>query len=323
MRTSSRHVRTTHANALVLVLALLSVLLSACGSTTSTKTSTTPPPGAAAVTSTLGRTFGMTAAPLHVELLGGYNCADDQYTSGSTANLVLTGDPATYDAAALQRLDKFAAFFLRSYNSDGLAEVPPPHGLAWALGTRVGNGGCTADLEVTNVGTATIQLAQLDARLLATPQPNTQQYREINICSFPSTQDNPVANQCPPGFGAGPGECSIYDASIALHQAGTGSVIVATVTPEVATCPAPTLDPGDTVTLNVSINSIGTPDNLTYAIVPEFVVQDPSGQHILTLNQFATTLTFADPSQYSCYGLQNGALVPVNPTAASSPTWCV
>lgn len=295
--------RRTGAIYAALILALLSALLPACGG----------PPGAHGQPSPvlLTASTGTTVSPLHVQMDGGMACWSGTTTilsdfTSATSNLVLMGNPAAYDTGTLQRLDTFLGGYLYNHQRlDGLSAVSLPQGLAWAYGAIAGaNAGCTTTLEVTNVGSSQLQVQQIDLRLTGAPQPNTRTYPLVDICSFPSYPFDVCT-----GWGASAGPCSVLAITLALRQASAGSVISAPTSTSDASCPSPTLNPGDSVSLALTITSTGTPDNLSYPVVPEITVQDQSGQHIITLSRFATTLAFANASQFTCYGDQNGTLM--------------
>lgn len=285
----------------------------------------TPTPASAATTLFLASS-GTTAYPLHVQIDDGIACAANPQGGPTLAasNLVLTRDPTSYDAGTLQGMDAYVGDVLTHIQMDGLSATSPPDGLTWSYGALTGTGahhGCKMTLEVTNIGSDALDVTQVDVRLLGSPQPNTQSYPLIDLCSFPSAS----VDYCT-GWGAAAGPCSVYTANITLQGGTAGNIASSALSGLTPNCPEPLLNPGDTVTLAMTITSSGAQANLSYPVVPEITVQDQNGQRVVPLDQFDTILAFADASQFSCFGTLDGALVPLgapNYTTLAGSGFCL
>lgn len=304
----STHARQARGVAPLLLTTLICLLLAACNtakgqSPTGTSTSSTS-------LSALAGAHGTTVGPLHIEATDGLTCS--QY-------LVLNSAPSTYDVSALKRMDTYLASIAATPSSP---PTPSPGvSLQWAGRTGT-SGGCPLSLEITNVGSTTLQIPQIDLRVTAPPQHNGTAYHEVAMCSFPAVREVFTPIPCPPGRGSTPGPCSGYSGIVALSaQDAIGSVVATKLSPEFGDgCPTLTLQPGDTASVILLILSTGAEADLAYSVVPEVIVQDQDTQHVLTLSQFMTLLPFANPDQFTCYALQGQTLQPVD--VDDSTQWC-
>jgi hypothetical protein len=167
--------------------------------------------------------------------------------------------------------------------------------------------GCGTDLEITNTGQATVQIPQIGVHLRADPQPNTYRYPLVDSCSLST-------DACPSGHGNP--DC-LYKGSITLNSKAAGSLF----TSQLLSICGPgvlTLDPGQTQDVLLLLFSTGTPANLDYPILPQLTVTTPSGPQVISLSPLATTVNFANDSQFSCYTLQGNTFVLVTPEQADA-----
>ena len=225
-------------------------------------------------------------------------------------NLVLASDRTKYDSGEVQQMRSYAtAYWFRK------ALPPLPSAFSWVSGGL----GCDLDLQLTNTGDATIQLQSMDLLLLNNPMPNNRQYRLIDICSL-----------IPPG-GACPGEAGAEAANF-YFQLSTGNVKAGKVfTPQAqpqhpfgANEGEQTIPKNNNLFIHVNIvsgepfegqttPSPSKPNNLIYSILPELVLDTPSGQQTVALPALSSMLYFSSSARFSCYGLyalQGSTFVP-------------
>jgi len=213
--------------------------------------------------------------------------------------------------------------------------MEPPPTLRWVLGGLSGSNpqetitteGCEAVLTLINTGNTSIQIPKIGVQLKARPQPNTYQYRLIDLCSFqPQPQGQEVGCFSPQGGGGG---CNVYFATFQLGLGEKNDVFSAVPQgtnyslPGFPDCGILTLAPTAQVQLSINFSlAASTPNNLIYSIVPIFTVNTAQGEQRLALSQLSTTLAFAGINQFSCYGLQGTTFVLLKSTVIP-PHWCV
>jgi hypothetical protein len=322
-------------NARVLAVCLLFVLLSGCASqnpptsgATTTPIPATPTPRISS-TPTTNLNNSLTPNPtgvsidkagLHTDVAKGIQCPSDALSIGTPANpgpvdniipsqadnLVLTGNPLTYDSSELQQIqDYVTAFTPQGAGYSSSAQIPDT--LRWVLGGPIGKSrffnigtnssdysyDCEFEMQLTNTSQNTIQIASVGAQLTGSPQQNTYQYQLIDICTVPHI--------CL--FGGGPSTCNVDYATIQLNGGSADQVFSAPPVAADTSCGELTLQPGNVETLDVFFYS---PQNLIYSVVPQLVLDTSGGQNTLPLPEMTSTLAFANGSQFTCYGLQGG-----------------
>jgi hypothetical protein len=270
---------------------------------------------------------------LHVQSLNGFGCAFDP---GLLRNIVLSPSPTSrfkYDVSELRQMTKFLQKIPDLVGWERLqighpfsisplmsSMESPPMGLSWIAGGRVD---CGVEYQITNTGEATIQIPTVDLRLTKPAYLNNYQYHFIDLCTVLSQPINPLYG-CAPNSGASGGDCSVYHASIDLNATKEGSIFSAAVSERDektnTQCPTLTLDPGKSIELWLDVVPSNPPTNLIYPIVPEFTLETKNGSYVLQPSQLASTLTFADDNQISCYGLQSDTFVLESPIPNTS--WC-
>jgi hypothetical protein len=323
----------------VLAVCLVLVLLSSCASqnpptsgATTTPIPATPTPGITS-TPTTNIDNSLTTNPtgisidkggLHIDVAKGIQCPSDALSKGTSANpgpgdfvpdqannLVLTGDPQTYDSSELQQIQDYMTAFFGSGDSTS-AQIPDT--LRWVLGGPIGKSrffniglknsyayDCEFEMQITNTSQNTIQIASVGAQLTASPEQNTYQYRLIDLCT--------VNNLC--RFGGGPSTCNVDYATIQLNAGSANQVFSAPPVAADTSCGELTLQPGNVEALDVYFYS---PQNLIYSVIPQLVLDTSGGQNTLLLPEMTSTLAFANDSQFTCYGLQGGTFTVETPT---------
>jgi len=281
----------------IVVIISLFVLLIGCGGYTDNKPSVKLSP-TLAPTSTQGVALSMISsnrralagfdvAGLHIQTSSiecSFSDFAQQHTDLTRGNLVLTKDPSTYDSGDLEQI--------RNYIDAFYPAVSPPT-LSWTQGGKT----CNDDFQITNISKTTLQLLNLDMRLMTTPQQNTMQYHLIDVCPF----EKPDSTLFCIGT-AGAGQSEHYD--FQFKNAPTGTVFH----PQTSFIET-LLKPTDTLYIDLGFTSTGTPDNLIYQVKPELIFANSSPIELRTEQLF-----FVDKSQISCSTLQGNSLVSVTPT---------
>lgn len=295
---------------------LLILLLVGCGGSPPVKPRVSP----SSPNNNTGQAIAFEIAHMHIYSHAGIQCYAYDYFQGSFfpvgdastlphGNLVLASDRTKYDSGEVQQMRTYVTAY-----SSGEALPTLPSAFSWVPGGL----GCDLDLQLTNTGDATIQLRSMDLRLLNDPIPNNRLYRLIEICSF-----LPNDAGCPGLAGGGAG--NFY------FQLSTGNVKAGKVftpqNPFGANVPfgvnegEQTIPKNNNLFIHVNIVSGGpfeeqptpspsTPNNLIYSILPELVLDTPSGQQIVALPALSSTLYFSSSTQFSCYALQGSTIVP-------------
>jgi len=237
---------------------------------------------------TSGKPFsvGFDVSGLHIQT-SATECSFSDFAVSNTGltrgNLVLNKDPSTYGSGELEQITNYVQ---ASYP----ANLPPT--LNWIQG---GNS-CRGDFQITNISKTTLQLLNLDMRLMTAPQPNNMQYHLIDVCPF----EPPDSRLFCIGT-AGAGQSEHYD--FQFKNATTGSVFQ----PQRSFIET-LLKPTDILYLDLSFTSTGTPDNFIYQVIPELILANSSPIELMNEQLF-----FADKSQFSCSTLQGNRLVSVKP----------
>jgi hypothetical protein len=288
---------------------LLTLVVLACGTTEPPTPTATPTPTPSTASNPA---IDVTADGLHIQTYG-LSCASPAAPSGVNfgAWLVLATTQLTYDASDLQQMRDYLGS-LRSLT--GATPGPTPSTLKWVHGapttSQIGPyrgvlrfytpAYCFDDLQITNTSTSPIQISQAGLRLQAVPQPNPLQYRLIDVCSLGGA----IVQFCQLNQGASD-LCIAYDVQIQLARGASGAEDLAApvgLDPYKNPCPALIISPGAQVDLSLNF---GSAEPLVYFGALEFKLQTAAGQQqTLVLSQAPSTLTFADPSQFTCYGLQ-------------------
>lgn len=219
---------------------------------------------------------------------------------GPADNLVLATDRLTYSADEIQVMRNYLTKLYSNTASLSTSYlVPPPSTLKWVPGAP--SGGCGLNLQVSNIGTTTVQIPSLGVQLTGTPQPNTYTYRAIHACSVAQVDCN--------GHGGNGGPCSGYIAEVSLNPGAAAGAVFAEQPQQHAvpgwTCPEPTLQPGDTLHFHLFLDSPGPQPSSTapyiYAVQPILTVTGANESITSTVPAMAATIAFTD--QISSYGL--------------------
>ena len=212
-------------------------------------------------------------------------------------------DRLTYDANEINQMSDYLG-------SAGHPVSPLPNTLRWVLGGPTDTSqavyidgkvigyiyNCGISLGLTNTSQNSIQITNVGVQLAGDTQQNNYHYRLIDICT--------ITQAC--RFGAGPGDCSQYFATIKLGTGPINTVFSAIPARHDSSCGELTLNPGEEKTLYVYIYSA---QNLIYSIVPQLVLTTASGPNTLTLTALTSTLAFANGSQFTCYALHGDTFV--------------
>jgi hypothetical protein len=321
----------------ITVVALLIVLLSGCGKTSSAPSSGSNPvtptsKASASLSPTLTPSPTLAPSPLpenyqkisfdvqqngfqlHINSEGGLHCfyGDPLVLNPiGPSEIILRHDPSSYTSAQINQMTDY----VNNWFQLKAQQLPLPEGFQ-VPSVPVGEtpfsdegpqSGCHAELEITDTGQAPVQVQLLDMRLTATPQVNIQIYRFVDFCTF-ITIPNTTA-PCPPQRAGG----VRFNYTFNLSEGVSGQVF----SPEGgqdSTQPGTsfTVDPTGPTFLSIDFSS--TPDNITYSLVPELVINTSQGQQTITLSQLAATISFVDPSQITCYGLQGETIIPITRT---------
>ena len=159
---------------------------------------------------------------------------------------------------------------------------------------------CEFELEVTNSGRSAVQIARAGLRLTADPERNGSTYRLVEFCSVIHSP-----TYCGPrGFGAG--GCTNFVVNLELASQPNGSDFLATPVAD-PSCPQIALIPNHSVTFLFAVYSRAA---LIYRAVPVLDVITPSTVAQVTLPQFASIYTFAEPSAFTCYKLSGSTFTP-------------
>ena len=169
--------------------------------------------------------------------------------------------------------------------------------------------GCTAAVQVTNVGSAAVQISQASLVLSGPSAPNPRHYDLVDRCSLDGLA--PVMNACFGGHGALPGICLVYIAQFTLSTAAAGTrfdqrIYAPGNDDKGHPCPGLTIGPGMTkeIVLNVTSRI-----NLVYPVVALFTVATSTGSKLVAPAELTSTLAFGDLSQFSCWKVSGSQLV--------------
>jgi hypothetical protein len=316
----------TRRTARMLVAISLLFVLVACGNTTtSTSVATSTPQETNSSNSTVPsfqkvHSITFDVAKIHVYSGHGIICLNYETLNAHDpnsliANLVLATNRLTYDTSELQQMETYATVLYGMTKS--LHSPVFPNTLSWVPGTIVGNfpdlrfpgiyvgGGCFGEMELTNTGNKTILIHSFNMRLTSTPQRTSPsyQYRMIDICSLIGE-----SYSCPPMAGGG-GAMVDYFLLKAEPAGTTFAPQKQDIMPDNQSGSDITLNPNTPYVLPVLFYFTST-NNLVYSLTPELVLDTPNGvQQHTALPQLATTLYFANPSQFSCYTLKGDTFV--------------
>lgn len=131
-------------------------------------------------------------------------------------------------------------------------------------------------------------------RLLSDVQLNQYQYRLIDLCSLPPT------NECRGGAG---GIDYFYNFNLSMAKADT------VFSGQLQGDQPPLLDPSQNAFIQLIYLSS---ENLIYSVAPEITVSLIDEQRTFTLSQLTGTLAFAKPDQFSCYQLQGNTFTQID-----------
>jgi hypothetical protein len=142
------------------------------------------------------------------------------------------------------------------------------------------------------------------------------QFRMIDICSL--LIGTPAGDGCPPMAG---GSNTVFD-FFRLKAAPSGSVFTSRRQlindPKYQSGSNIILNPHDQYALPI-ISYFTSLDNLVYSFSPQLLLTTSNGtQQTVPLPQLATTLYFANPSQFPCYTLKGNTFVEMTKGVSSN-----
>jgi hypothetical protein len=295
-------------SAVLLVSACGTVMGPRCGGAASTTTPASPAPSPTATP-----TPTPTATPTPSPLLNVFSASDEivPFVPRGTHGIVCgewavlaTPDRLAYTPDQIRQMSGFSA-------TEVLAGRPLPSSLLRTTPGALtkGNesafwpGHCFIDMQITNVSSRAIQIPQVGWRLTGQPQPNREQYQLVDLC--------PVnAALCSFGIGAAPLGCEHYYAGATLQAGPAGSIswsVPKAMKDRLGTeCPEISLDPGHSVEISLGADA---KEALVYSVEPVLQLTTSSGDMIVAPPDLASTMPFADPSQFSCYSVQGTQFV--------------
>jgi hypothetical protein len=209
---------------------------------------------------------------------------------------VLATDRTSYSVEELPEIGDYIDSEFRQ------APRPVPPELRKVPGVLVGSGTCSLAMEITNAGHSTIAIPEVRLRLTRAPDVNNSRYDLIDLCTV--SRRNP----CPLQLGGGPGPCDFFYAQVVLQQAASDALFAGRPSAATGECPQLTLAPGETKEVEIDAHSIA---NLVYSVEPQLVVVDGTAVEGVPLPNLGGSMAFANPSQFSCYRLQSGALTQI------------
>jgi hypothetical protein len=317
--------RQAHIARTCLVVLLLLVLFTGCG--TQGQRANTASPASTAISNSPTSDPSLRLTPnkngiaidlsgLHIDASKGVQCPDNSGPLGGVTSgniLVLATDRLTYNANELQQMRDYVE------SAGSPTPNPMPDTLHWVLGGPTDTGhvvyidglaggyidNCGVELGLTNTSQNAIQIANVGVQLAGDTQQNNYHYRLIDMCTI-----TPYCRS-----GGGPGDCSQYSATIKLDTGPINAVFSAIPAGSDSSCGELTLNPKEEKTLSVYIYSA---QNLIYSVVPQLVLTTGSGPNTLTLTDLTSTLAFANGSQYTCYALRGDIFVAETPPLSSS-----
>jgi hypothetical protein len=174
----------------ILFIIALTLLLVGCGK--GTTINPTPTIGGTSPLNYSG-VLAVDADGLHIQSLTGIECPPgSELWKVSPDRLVLANSRVSYDTGELQQIVKYLDAFYRTDKttySINKINIPLPTSLRWVVGGyNVGQNleldnaayhivgeetGCVADMEITNIGSTTIQIPQAGLRLTQSPRQTT------------------------------------------------------------------------------------------------------------------------------------------------------
>ncbi len=283
----------------VLSLGLLLILLVSCGKVTngnptvsSSPVKLASPPLRLASPSLGGISVNLPTQHLHIFSPYGFQCqthgalpsdSDSPYIPHS--NLVLNQARLTYTPSELQQMQNYISVYFQDsnlyypYTRKPESLLPPiPQTLRWVSGRDLSNdypfNRCFGILEITNTGNSTIQVQAINMLLLKEQATYNISLHaaQAGTIFFPQT---PNFNESPSGMGFSP-----------------------TI-----------LSPQQTANVSFSFIS-ASGGNLSYLIQPQIVISMEGGTQTTGLSQLASTISFANKNQFSCYTLRGSSFLP-------------
>jgi hypothetical protein len=231
--------------------------------------------------------------PQLLHISPGLFCSPGGIALNISNTLVLSTDRLTYDSNEIQQM--------KASLTSTSSHLPPT--LQWVSGNL---GNCEEELAITNIATTTIQISQINIRLMVDAQPNRFHYHLINTCSV--ANGNPNALGCTPGAGQPRPYASDYSFSPGkantvfsghLYVAGPGAL-----------SSLPTLNPGGITYITLTFTPKSNLESFIYTITPEIVLNTGNTVSKVNLPQLSATIAFANAAQFTCYNLQGDTFVP-------------
>lgn len=241
---------------------------------------------------------------IHVQSGGGFVCS--VFSSLAPGTLVLPTVLPTYDQGALQSMTNYITAVRgvtggRSGPFIGAYPVFSANPQAFQLvAVDTASEGCWETLQITNIGNAPVQIAQISVRYIVNTQTNTQHYNLIDACSL-------IACFPPRGVEG------TYDAPFDLHPGNANNITPATCLEDHNGClpQALSLKPGEIAEMQLVYSSSPSSD-LTFSLIPSFTLNQLGKQMTYAAPQLQATFAFASASQFSCYALQGQQFVDVS-----------
>lgn len=260
---------------------------------------------------------------IDIESAGGFVCHFSRQGSPTPGTLVLPSVRGTFDEGTLQSLKNYlnavgAAYLGGRPDTAPYAPFPADATAFQLVAANTADIGCTEVLQLTNNGSADVQISQVSLQFIQDTHVNTRYYNLVDACSLSL---NFLSFRCPPALGAQePG----YVAQFNLHTGKAHAIMPATCWgyDDLTGCSPQklTLHSGDFAKITLSYFST-VQSNLSFAIQPLFTLDGP-GQPTISYPapQLRVTFAFASLAQFSCYALQGQQFVE---TSLDEDHWCL
>jgi hypothetical protein len=233
-----------------------------------------------------------TVAGLFINL-NGFICTEGPFLS----NLTIASSQLSYDAGSAQIIQNYLRL-LADYSTTTntfITWIPPlpPKELRWVAGSTT----CSGDITLTNTTRTTIEAKRFGMQLTTVPVTNSYHYRRVT---------SPI--QC--GGCGGVSMCS-YQATVVLNRGIIGSHFDSNITSTNSTyCPLPLLiPPAGSAELVITLQDTGK-RNIIYTGIPTLEIGTASGEKIITISTFTSSLYFTQTDNLPCYQFQSASFVP-------------
>lgn len=166
--------------------------------------------------------------------------------------------------------------------------------------------GCAAAVTVTNTTHETMQLKGLGVTYRSDSTSNSYKYQLLDYCTFEECAT------CVPLCGGG-ADCT-YIAEIALQNAAQGANITSPLKglEQCSGEPQAILPPGESIPVLLALSSHSSSQVYRLGLTADIATSE-GDKHITFPSDLDSTVAFASPSQFTCFGLNHGQLVPEAP----------